>query len=157
MTWLLAYVSCNILVMCWDKHHQMTLPSKNFLCLCIKHKISAVVNFNLSLQTIEETSLDRLTANRGIVGITSIFHRYAVGCILSSTCKLTVIHSRLTGSLPYIRRNFPLFVIIFLTFSTTASHGSKTPQSGVIQSDLSQMMGASSNALLAETQLQCRH
>jgi hypothetical protein len=75
-------------------------------------------------QTNKQTSSDRLTANRGTVGITSNLQRYAAGCILSRTCKLTVIHSLVTCSLLYIPQDFPLFVIIFLTFSTTASHGS---------------------------------
>jgi hypothetical protein len=75
-------------------------------------------------QTNKQTSSYRLTANRGTVGITSNLQRYAAGCILSRTCKLTVIHSLVTCSLLYIPQDFPLFVIIFLTFSTTASHGS---------------------------------
>jgi hypothetical protein len=75
-------------------------------------------------QSNKQTSLDRLTANCGTVGITSNLLRYAAGCILSRTCKLTVIHSLVTCSLLYIPQDFPLFVIIFLTFSTTASHGS---------------------------------
>ena len=75
-------------------------------------------------QTNKQTSSDRLTANRGTVGITSNLQRYAVGCNLSRTCKLTVIHSLVTYSLLYIPQDFPLFVIILLTFSTTASHGS---------------------------------
>jgi hypothetical protein len=47
-----------------------------------------------------------------------------LGCILSRMCMLTVIHSLVTYSLLYIPQEFPLFVIIFLTFSTPASHGS---------------------------------
>ena len=47
-----------------------------------------------------------------------------LGCIMSRTCKLTVIHSFVTCSLLYIPQDFPLFIIIFLIFSTTASHGS---------------------------------
>jgi len=75
-------------------------------------------------QTNKQTSSDRLTVNRGTVGTTSNLQRYAAGCILSRKCKLTVIHSLVTYSLLYIPQDFPLFVIIFLTLSTTASHGS---------------------------------
>jgi hypothetical protein len=75
-------------------------------------------------QTNKQTSSDRLTANCGTIGITSNLQRYAAGCILIRTCKLAVIHSLVTSSLLYIPQDFPLFVIIFLTFSTTASHGS---------------------------------
>jgi len=106
------------------KDHQTTFPSKNFIFISIKHVISAVVHFNVSLQTHKHTSSDRLTANRGTVVTTCNLEQYAAGCILSRTCKLTVIHSLVTCSLLYIPQNFPLFVIIFLTFSTTASHGS---------------------------------
>jgi hypothetical protein len=67
--------------------------------------------------------LDRLTANCGTVGITSILERYAAGCNLSRTCKLTVIRSLVTCSLQYIPQDFPLFIFFFLTFSTRASHG----------------------------------
>jgi hypothetical protein len=75
-------------------------------------------------QTNKQTSLDRLTANRRTIGITSNLQQYVAGCILSRTCKLTVVHSLVTCSLLYIHQDFPLFFIIFLTFSTTASHGS---------------------------------
>jgi len=80
-------------------------------------------------QTNKQTSSDRLTANRGTVGITSNFSQYAAGCILSRMCKLSVIHSLVTSSLLYIPQDFPLFVIIFLTFSTAASHGSTNTSS----------------------------
>ena len=53
-----------------------------------------------------------------------------LGCILHRTCKLTVIHSFVTCSLLYIPQDFPLFVIIFLTFSTTACHGSTNTSAG---------------------------
>jgi len=82
-------------------------------------------------QTNKQTSSDRLTANGGTVGITSNLQRYATGCILSRTCKLTVIHSLVTYSLLYIPQDFPLFVIIFLTFSTTAGHGSTNTSAGI--------------------------
>ena len=78
----------------------------------------------LCKHTNKRWSSDQLTANRGTIGITSNLQRYAAGCILSTMCKLTVIHSLVTSSLLYIPQDFPLFVIIFLTFSTTASHGS---------------------------------
>jgi len=110
--------------MCWDKHHQTTFPSKNFLFISIKHEISAVVHFNVSLQTNKQTSSAQLTPNCGTVGITWNLQRYAAECILSRTCKLTVIHSHVACSFPYIPQDFPLFVIVFLTFSTIESHGS---------------------------------
>jgi len=75
-------------------------------------------------QTNKQTSSDQLTANCGTVGITSNLQQYAAGCILSRTCKLSVIHSHVTDSLLYSPQDFPLFVMIFLTISTTASHGS---------------------------------
>jgi len=74
--------------------------------------------------THKQTSSDWLTANRGTIGITCNLQWYAAGFILSRMCKLTVIHSLVTGSLLYNSQDFPLFVIIFLTFSTTAGHGS---------------------------------
>ena len=124
MTWSLAYVSRKIPAMCGDKHHQTTFPLKNFLFISIKHEISAVVHINISLQSNKQTSLDWLTANLTTVGITCNLQWYAAGYVLRRTCKLTVIHSLVTCSLLYIPQDFPLFVIIFLTFSTTASHGS---------------------------------
>ena len=110
--------------MCWDKHHQVTFPTKNFLFISIKLKISAVVHFNVSLHTNKQTSLDWLTVNHGTVGITSNLQLYPVGCLLSTTCKLTVIYSLVTCGLLNIPQDIPLFVIIFFTFSTIASHGS---------------------------------
>jgi len=80
-----------------------------------------------------------------------------LGCILNRTCKLTVIHSFVTCSLLYIPQDFPLFVIIFLTFPQQQVMAPQTPQLGVIQSELSRTTGTSSNAPLAETQLQRRH
>jgi len=63
-------------------------------------------------------------ANCRTVGITCNLQLYAAGYLLTRTCKLTVIHSIVTSSFLYIPQDFPLFVIILLTFSTTASHGS---------------------------------
>jgi len=111
-------------VLCWDKHHQTTFPSKNFHFVSVKHEISIVVPVNLSLRTNQQTTSDRLTANHGTIGITCNLQLYSAGYILSRTCKFTVIHSFVTCSLLYISQDFPLFVIIFLTCSTTASHGS---------------------------------
>jgi hypothetical protein len=119
-----VYVSYKLSAMCSHKHHQTTFLSKNFLFISIKHEISAVVHFNVSLQTNKQTSSDRHTANLWTIGITSNLQRYAAGCILRRTCKLTVIHSLATCSLLYIPQDFPLFVIIFLTISTTTCHGS---------------------------------
>ena len=65
------YVSCKIPAVCWDKHHQMTFSLKNLLFISIKHKISAVVHVNVSLQRNNQSSSDRLTVNRGTSGITS--------------------------------------------------------------------------------------
>jgi len=110
--------------MCGDKHLQGTVVSKNFLGISIKHQISSVVHLNISPQTLEQTSADRLTAIPGTVGITSNLQRCTGGCTLSTTCKLTVIHSLVTCSLEYIAQDCPLFVIIFLTFSTPPRHNS---------------------------------
>jgi len=96
----------------------------SFLCLSNTRYQLSFTSMHPCKQTNKQTSSDRLTANRGTVGITSNLERYVAGCILSRMCKLTVIHSLVTYSLLYIPQNFPLFVIIFLTFSTTASHGS---------------------------------
>jgi len=75
-------------------------------------------------QTNKRTSSDRVTAHHGTVEITSNLQLYAAGCIVSRTCKLTVIHSLVTCSILYIPQDFPLFVNIILAFSITASHGS---------------------------------
>jgi hypothetical protein len=76
---------------------------------------------------------------------------------MSKTCKLKVIHSFVTCSLLYIPPDFPLFVIIFLTFSTTASHCPQMPRQGVIDSESSRILGTSSHSHLAETQQHRRH
>jgi len=76
---------------------------------------------------------------------------------LSKTGTLNVIHSIVTCSLLYIAQDFPFIVIIFLTISTTASHGCTTPQPSVVESEWSRTTGTSSNAPLAETQQQHRH
>jgi hypothetical protein len=110
--------------MCWDKHRYTTFLLKNFRFISIKHAISAVIHFSLSLQTKKQTSLHRLTANHGTIGMTCNCHWCAAGYILSKMCKLIVIHSLVTCSLVYISPDFPLFVIIFLTFATLARHGS---------------------------------
>jgi len=110
--------------MFWDKQHQMTFQLENFLFISIKHEISAVVDYNLSRQTNEQPTSDRLTANRGTAGITFNLQRFAAGYMLSRMSKFTFIHSLVTCSLLYIPQDFPLFVIIFLINPTTASHGS---------------------------------
>jgi len=126
MTWCLACVSCKIAARCSDKHHQTSFPSKNILSISIKHEISVVVHFNVSLQTNEKPTSDRLTANHWTVGITCNLQIYTAVSNLSRMRKLTVIHPIVTCNLLHIHQDFPLFVIIFLTSSTTASHGSKT-------------------------------
>jgi len=110
--------------MCWNNHHRMTFPSKNFRDISIKLEISAVIHFNVSLLTNKQPSSDRHAANCGSVGITSYLQPYIAGYILNRTCKLTVIHSLVTGSLLYIPQDFSLFVIIFLTSNTISRHGS---------------------------------
>jgi len=123
MTWWSLCVSCKIRTMCWDKHIQKIFPSKNILFISFKHEISAVVHSHVFLQTNRQTTWDRLTANHGTVGITCHLELYAAGYKLSRMCNLTVIHSLVTCSLLYFPQDFPLFVIIFVTFSTPASHG----------------------------------
>ena len=72
-----------------------------------------------------QTTSDRLTANCGPVGIPCNLWLCAAGFSLNRMCKLAVTDFILTCRYQYIPQNFPLlFVIIFLTFSTTASHGS---------------------------------
>jgi len=78
------------------------------------------------------------------------------GCIMSRIGRLTVIHSFVTCSLLYISQDFPLFVIIFLTFSTVQVMAPQTPRAGAIQSGSSRMSGACYNAPLAVIQLQRR-
>jgi hypothetical protein len=111
--------------MCWDKHHQKTFPPKNFLLYLSNTTYQLALT---ALYTCEHSrkrrSSARLTACCGTVGITSNLQRYAARCILRRTCQLTVIHSIVTCSWLYIPQDFPLFVIIFLTFSTKASHSS---------------------------------
>jgi len=48
-TWLLASVSHNIPGIFWDKHHQTSFPSKNFLFLSDNYEILAVVHLYLPL------------------------------------------------------------------------------------------------------------
>ena len=119
-----------ILAICWDTHHQASISSKNELFISIKHEISAVNHFNVSLQTNKQTTSDWLTANGGSFGITCNRQLYAAGWNLSRMSELTVIHSIVTYSLLYIAQNFPLFTIIFLTVSRAASHGS--PKTSVL-------------------------
>jgi len=72
----------------------------------------------------KHTASNRLTAYRRTVEITFNLQLYSSGKNLSRMWKLTVIHSIVTCGLIDIPQDFPLFVIIFFTFSTTASHGS---------------------------------
>jgi len=51
MTWLLAWVSCNIPGILWDKHLQTSFPSYNVLLMSGNRAISAVVQCNSSLLT----------------------------------------------------------------------------------------------------------
>lgn len=80
-----------------------------------------------SLQWIpanKEQTTDRHTAHCRNVGITCIFQLYVAGYNWSRTFKLTVMHCIWTRSLLYILQDFALFLMIFLTYSTTSSHGS---------------------------------
>jgi len=49
MIWFLASVLGVIPGISWDKHHQMSFPSKNDLLIPDNQEISAVDNLNLSL------------------------------------------------------------------------------------------------------------
>jgi len=88
-------------------------------------------------QDIRCRSQQWITANRltNIIGLIycksrDLWTHLQLGCILNRTCKLSVIHSFVTGSLLYIPQDFPLLVIIFFTFATTASHGSTNTLAG---------------------------
>ena len=98
-------VSCKIPAMCWDKHHQKSFPLKNFFFVSIKHEISAVIHFNVSLQIDKQTSSDRHTANYGTIGITCNLQRHAAAYTLSRMRKLTVIHTHVTCRLLCISNN----------------------------------------------------
>jgi len=110
--------------MCWDQHQQTSFPLKYFLFISINHEISAVIHLDESLLTNKQAASDRLTANCGTIGITCTLQPYAAGYNLCWMCTLTEIYSILTWSVVYIPQDFPLFIIIFLTISITASHGS---------------------------------
>jgi len=108
-------------------------------------------------QTNKQTSSDRLTANRETVGITSNLQRYAAGCILSRTCKLTVIQSLVTIAYYIFIRTSHFALSSSSPFPQQQVMAPRTPQPGLFQSKSSQTAGASSNAPLVETQLQRRH
>jgi len=103
----------------------MIFPSWNFLLMFIKHEISPVVHSNVSLHTNKQTNIIWPTYCKLLVRWNHLqLALIAAGYTLSRTYKLTVIHSLVTCSLLYFPQDFPLLVIIFLTFSTSASHGS---------------------------------
>jgi hypothetical protein len=156
MTWWLACVWCKILAMCWDKHHQMTYASKNFLIISIKHKTSAVLHFSISLTKNNDHRTDSL---------------YIVGqSELPTTCSYT---QQENSSLKHVcwQLFIPLWPVGCYTllgtvhFSLSSSPPCwqqqvmppQTPQPSAIESKASRTMGASSNVPLAETQQQCRH
>jgi len=143
--------------MCWEKHHLTTFPSRNFLFITMKHEISADVHFNVSLRTILPISSDRLTENRGTVGITCNLQQYAAGYISSRLCNLRVIHFIVTCSLLYIPQYFPLSLLCSSPFPQHQVMAPQRLQPGMIQSESSRTTGASSNAPMAETQQQRRH
>ena len=110
--------------MCWDKHHQTTFLSNNFLFISIQHEISGVVHFNACLQTNIQTTLDRLTAHRVTIRITCHSQPGAAGYILNQSYELTVIHSLMTYCSQCIPQDFPLVINSYLTGSTGSSDGS---------------------------------
>jgi len=138
--------------MCWDKHHQTTFRSKNFLFISIKHEIPAVVHFNVSLQTNKHTSSEGLTPNRGTVGITSnwdvswveraSWQSFIPLCPVAYYIFLRTFHFSLSSSSPSPQQQVV---------------AQQTPLPGGIQSESSRTTGASSNSPQVETQLQRRH
>jgi len=91
----------------------------------IHHNRDFCCRSNQFMSVIKALTSDRVTVNCRTVRILCTLRLYAVGFMLRRMCKLAVIHSVLSWSQLYIPQDFPLlFVIILLTFSTTASHGS---------------------------------
>ena len=146
--------------MCWDKHHQTTFPSQNFLFISIKHEISAVFHLNVSLQTNKQTNKHHRTDLLQIAGPLESL----------PTCSDTqqgvswVERASWQSFIPL----WPVAYYIFLRtshFSLSSSSpfpqqqvmAPQTPQPGLSQSESSRTAGASSNAPLVETQLQRRH
>jgi len=110
--------------MCWDKNHQTFFPLKNSLFIYIKHEISAVVHFNVSLQTNKQHRTDLLQ----IVGPleSSATCSYTQPDKTWVECASWLLFIRLWLEAYYIfLRTFHFFVVIFLTFSTIGRHGSR--------------------------------
>jgi hypothetical protein len=144
-----------ITAMCWDKYHQMTFPLKNFLCISIKHEISAVVHSNESLQTNKQANKHHRTD----------WLRIARPLELPATCHDMQQNVFWVGraSWKWLFPFWPVaYNIILSTFHFSLSSSTpfqrqqvmapQTPQPGVIQSELSQTPGDSLNAPQGENQ-----
>ena len=146
--------------MCWDKHHQTTFPSQNFLFISIKHEISAVFHLNVSLQTNKQTNKHHRTDLLQIAGPLESL----------PTCSDT------QQGVSWVERAswqsfialWPVAYYIFLRtshFSLSSSSpfpqqqvmAPKTPWPGIIQSESNRTTCSSSNEPLAETLLQRSH
>jgi hypothetical protein len=108
--------------MCWNKHHQTSFPSMNFFFFVSN------MWYQLSLTPMSPWKQRNKQHRTDLLQIAGPLESPA-RCSYTLqgktwTCKSTVIDSIVTCSLLYIPQDFPLFIIIFLKFSTTASHGS---------------------------------
>jgi len=154
-SWLLSD-SWKILAMCWDKHHQMSFWSKNFLFISMKHEIPAVVRFNESQPTNIQHRTD-------VLQITGPLESPAPSSYTQQDISW-VEHAGWVWFMPLWLVAYYIFLRTFHfclssspPFPQQEVMAPHTPQPGVIESESCQTTGASSNASLAETQQQCRH
>lgn len=120
MTWWLAPVSCIIPGMFWDKHHQPSFLSKNYLFICLKHVIYTLVHHNVCLHT--NPTSDQLIANLWTVGILRNLQISTVRLVLSRTFKLAIASSIWTWSWLYLGHDFSVCFLIIILICSTTSH-----------------------------------
>jgi len=156
MTPFLASASCTILVFTWDKHHQTSFPSKTVLCICNINEISAVVHFNLTL----ETNIQHWTNSLPIVALwetpATCSDSQADSSWVERPSWWSLSLFRLEANYIFLRTSHFFWLSSSSPFPQQPVMATQIPQTGEGRSESSEMMGASSNASLERTLQQRR-
>jgi len=157
MTRFLASVPSNVLSISWDKHHRMSFPWDNFLCISVNYEISAFIDIYWSLQTNIQLRTD-------LLHIAGPWETPAT-CPHTQEDKPWVECTSWQLRIPFWSAAKSIFLRTSNFFSVSSCTlipqqqimAPRTPQHGESRSKSSHSIGASPNASLGGAHQQCRH
>jgi len=157
MTRLLASVSRKIPGIIWDKYQQTPFPSNNILLIIDNHAISAVVNRNSSMLSIEKPRTDSLQIPRLWETHPTCSNTRQDSSWVSRSCWLLLILFGHEADYIVLRASHFVSLSSSSPIPQQQIMDTQSPQPGESGSKSSRMAGATSNMAIIGTQQERRH